>query len=146
MISLLFITTACGTTKQIPITNFEKDTVIIKELVRDTVVIPQIQKEYIEVTTRDTISVLNTELATSTAKITNNQLFHNLEQKPSKTPVKIQYKDKIVEKVKTEYKEIPVEVIVEKPYIPTWCWIVICYAVLMAGISIVKIVYKIKGR
>ena len=146
MLVSLFLFTGCSTIKQVPITNYQKDTVTIKEIVRDTLIIPQIQKEYIEVITKDTISVLNTELATSTAKITNNQLHHSLEQKPPKTPVKIQYKDRIVEKVKIEYKEKPVEVIIEKPYIPVWCWVVICYAVLMAGITIMKIVYKIKGR
>lgn len=143
---ILVVTSSCAAYKQVPITNYQKDTIVIKELIRDTLIVPQIQKEYIEVTTKDTISILNTELASSTASIKNNQLHHSLEQKPSKTPVKIQYKDRIVEKVKVEYKEVPVEVIVEKPYIPTWCWIIICYAVLMAGITIMKIVYKIKGR
>lgn len=120
----LLLLTSCATTKiqQVPIANKTIDTVVIKELIRDTVVRVQIQKEYIEKTTRDTTSVLNTELATSTASITQDGLHHTLEQKRAEIPTKIVYKDKIKEVVKYKEKEIPVEVIVEKKYIPQWCW------------------------
>lgn len=120
----LLLLTSCATTKiqQVPITNKVIDTVVIKELIRDTVVRVQIQKEYIEKTTRDTVSVLNTTTATSTARVTDNQLYHSLEQKQQEIPTKIVYKDKIKEVVRVVEKEKPVEVIVEKKYIPQWCW------------------------
>lgn len=143
-IIVLLISTNCAVQRQVPINNYQKDTVVVKELIRDTLIVPQIQKEYIEVTTKDTISILNTELASSTASITNNQLHHSLEQKQPKTPIKIQYKDRIVEKVRIDYKEVPVEIEIEKPYIPKWCWIIICYAALMAGITIMKVINKFR--
>lgn len=144
MLSVIPLMVGCAAIKQVPITNYQKDTIVIKELIRDTLIVPQIQKEYIEVTTKDTISILNTELASSTASIKDNQLHHSLEQKQPKTPIKIQYKDRIVEKVRIDYKEVPVEIEIEKPYIPKWCWIIICYAALMAGITIMKIVNKFR--
>lgn len=120
----LLLLTSCATTKiqQVPITNKTIDTVVIKELIRDTIVKVKIEKEYIEKTTRDTVSVLTTELATSTASITLDGLHHTLEQKQQEIPTKIVYKDKIKEVVRVVEKEIPVEVIVEKKYIPQWCW------------------------
>lgn len=120
----LLLLTSCATTKiqQVPITNKTIDTVVIKELIRDTIVKVKIEKEYIEKTTRDTVSVLNTTTATSTARVTDNQLYHSLEQKQQEIPTKIVYKDKIKEVVRVVEKEIPVEVIVEKKYIPQWCW------------------------
>lgn len=135
---------SCTTVKQVPVHHYQKDTIKITEVLRDTVVITQTEKEYIEKTTNDTTSVLNTKYAKSTASIKNNQLHHSLEQKKVDIPTKIVYKDKIKEVVKYEEKEKVVEVIVEKKYIPQWCWWVICYAVLMAGITIMKIVNKFR--
>lgn len=135
---------SCTTVKQVPVHHYQKDTIKITEVLRDTVVITQTEKEYIEKTTNDTTSVLNTKYAKSTASIKNNQLHHSLEQKKVDIPTKIVYKDKIKEVVKYEEKEKVVEVIVEKKYIPQWCWWVICYAVLMAGLTIMKIVNKFR--
>lgn len=124
LLPLLLLIGGCAATKiqQVPIANKTIDTVVIKELIRDTIVKVKIEKEYIEKTTRDTVSVLSTELATSTASITQDGLHHTLEQKRAEIPTKIVYKDKIKEVIKYEEKEIPVEVIVEKKYIPQWCW------------------------
>lgn len=146
ILTILLFFCGCSPVKQVPVHHYEKDTVKIIEVLRDTVVVVQTEKEYIEKTTNDTTSVLNTKYATSRASIKNNQLHHSLEQKKVDIPTKVVYKDKIKEVVKYEETEKVVEVIVEKPYIPTWCWCIICYAVLMAGITIMKIVYKIKGR
>jgi hypothetical protein len=140
MISICFI--GCAVHRQIPINNFEKDTIVIKELVRDTLIIPQIEKEYIEVTTKDTISVLNTQLATSTAKINNNQLFHTLEQKPTKTPIKIQYKDRIIEKVKVEHKEVPVDVPV--PYRDNIFWYSVICNIIFVGLTAFRVIRALK--
>lgn len=144
LLTLLLLSIACTPVKQVAINTNQIDTVYIKELVRDTVVQIKIEKEYIEKTTRDTVSVLNTTTATSTARVTDNQLYHSLEQKQQEIPTKIVYKDKIKEVIKYEKQEIPVEVIIEKPYIPQWCWWVIVYAALMAGITIMKIVGKFR--
>ena len=144
VVGLSFI--CCSPVKQVPIHHYQKDTIKITEVLRDTVVVVKTEKEYVEKTTKDTVSVLNTQFATSTAKVSNNQLFHSLQQKKVEIPTKVVYKDKVREVVKYEEVEKVVEVIVEKPYIPTWCWCIICYAVLMAGITIMKIFYKIKGR
>lgn len=140
----MLLSIACTPIKQVAINNTQTDTIYIKELIRDTIVQVKIEKEYIEKTTRDTVSVLNTTAATSTARVTDNQLYHSLEQKQQEIPTKIVYKDKIKEVVKYEKQEIPVEVIVEKPYIPQWCWWVIVYAALTIGVIIMKIVGKFR--
>lgn len=144
LLTLLLLSIACTPVKQVAINTNQIDTVYIKELVRDTVVQIKIEKEYIEKTTRDTVSVLNTTTATSTARVTDNQLYHSLEQKQQEIPTKIVYKDKIKEVIKYEKQEIPVEVIIEKPYIPQWCWWVIVYAALTIGVIIMKIVGKFR--
>lgn len=146
LLPILLILVSCSPVKQVPVHHYEKDTIKITEVLRDTVVITQTEKEYIEKITNDTTSVLNTKYAKSTASIRNNQLHHSLEQKKVDIPTRVVYKDKIKEVVKYQEVEKVVEVVVEKKYIPQWCWWVICYAVLMAGITIMKIVYKIRGR
>lgn len=139
----------CAATKQVPITNNTIVKTEIKEVLKDTIVYVEIEKEVIKEVIKnpqDTTSTLSTKYATSTATLKDGNLEHTLKNKRDSIPTKIVYKDII--KIDSVYvnKEIPVEVIVEKPYIPTWCWIIICYAVLMAGITIMKIFYKIKGR
>lgn len=147
LLPILLIFVSCSPVKQVPVHHYQKDTIKITEVLRDTVVVVQTEKEYIEKTTNDTTSVLNTKYAKSTASIKNNQLHHSLEQKKVDIPTKVIYKDKIKEVVKYEEKEKVVEVIVEKKYIPQWCWWVICYAALTIGVIITRIVIKIKtGR
>lgn len=141
---ILFMMISCSPVKQVPVHHYQKDTIKITEVLRDTVVITQTEKEYIEKTTNDTTSVLNTKYATSRASVKNNQLHHSIEQKKVDIPTKIVYKDKIKEVVKYEEVEKVVEVIVEKKHIPQWCWIIICYAALMAGITIMKIINKFR--
>lgn len=141
---ILFMMISCSPVKQVPVHHYQKDTIKITEVLRDTVVITQTEKEYIEKTTNDTTSVLNTKYATSRASVKNNQLHHSIEQKKVDIPTKIVYKDKIKEVVKYEEVEKVVEVIVEKKHIPTWCWIIICYAALISGITIMKIINKFR--
>ena len=144
---ILFIMVSCSPVKQVPVHHYQKDTIKITEVLRDTVVVVKTEKEYIEKTSNDTTSVINTKYAKSTAKIKDNQLFHSLEQKKVDIPTKVVYKDKIKEVVKYQEVEKVVEVIVEKKYIPQWCWWVICYAALTIGVIITRIVIKIKtGR
>lgn len=85
-------------------------------------------------------SVLETSLAKSTAYLdsTDNQLKHSLENKPQ---AKLDPDTVFKFKIKEVYKEIPVEVIKEVPYIPNWAWITICLGVILAILKI-KSIFK----
>lgn len=116
------------------------------EIVKDTTIYMEIEKEVIKEVIeqpKDTVSVLSTKYATSTAKINNNTLYHTLTNKDENIPVRIQYKDKIIRDSVILTKEIPVDVIVEKPYIPKFMWYVTIYAALSAGITIMRIKKKL---
>lgn len=143
ILSILLV--GCTPIKQVAVTNTKIDTVYVKELIRDTIVKVKIEKEYIEKTTRDTTSVLNTELATSTASITKDGLHHTLEQKRAEIPTKIVYKDRIKEVVKYEEKEIPVEIEIEKKVMPTIGWISIIANVVILMLIALRIYLKFKG-
>ena len=117
---LLFILllTSCSTIKYIPVK--ETEYVTVTETLVDTVIkwVPPIEK--IDKETKDTTSTVETSLAKSTATVSNGTLHHSIENKKDSIKTKIVYKDKIV--TKTEYKEVPVEVEVEKKVVPKWCW------------------------
>ncbi len=85
-------------------------------------------------------SVLETSLAKSTAYLdsTDNQLKHSLENKPQ---AKLDPDTVFKFKIKEVYKEIPVEVIKEVPYIPNWAWITMCLGVILAILKI-KSIFK----
>ena len=125
LLPLFFI--GCASVKQIPVQSIERDSVVVKEIIRDTVIVTELVPQFVDrvveipVIPQDTLSEISTSYAVSTAGITNNQLHHTIRNKEN-IPIKIEYKDKII--TKTEYKEVevPVEVIVEKKYIPNWCW------------------------
>ena len=132
-IPILFLIIGCSTIKEIPVkTEY-------KEIVRDSIIFKtdtvkiEVPVEKVKEVTEDTVSVLSTSLATSTAEVSNGKLSHSLEQK-GEMETKIEYREKIVFKDKIIYEEVPVEVPVEMPYIPKWCWysvifnvIVLCY-------------------
>ena len=117
---LLFILllTSCSTIKYIPVK--ETEYVTVTETLVDTVIkwVPPVEKIVNE--TKDTTSTVETSLAKSTATVSNGTLHHSIENKKDSVKTKIVYKDKIV--TKTEYKEVPVEVEVEKKVVPSWCW------------------------
>lgn len=125
LLPLFFI--GCASVKQVPVQSIERDSVVVKEIIRDTVIVTELVPQFVDrvveipVIPQDTLSEISTSYAVSTAGITNNQLHHTIRNKEN-IPIKIEYKDKII--TKTEYKEVevPVEVIVEKKYIPNWCW------------------------
>lgn len=76
----------------------------------------EIPREVEKVTTRDTTSTLENDYALSRASITaDGGLYHTLETKPQKRPVPVVTKeavrDSIVYRDRTEYKEVPVEVV-----------------------------------
>lgn len=145
LLPLFFI--GCASVKQVPVQSIERDSVVVKEIIRDTVIVTELVPQFVDriieipVIPQDTLSEISTSYAVSTAGITNNQLHHTIKNKPN-IPIKIEYKDKIV--TKTEYKEVevPVEVIVEKKYIPNWCWWSLIVNVIMALLTGFKIYMK----
>ena len=118
IILLTLLLTSCSTIKYIPVK--ETEYVTVTETLVDTAIkwAPPIEKIVNE--TKDTTSTVETSLAKSTATVSNGTLHHSIENKKDSVKTKIVYKDKIV--TKTEYKEVPVEVEVEKKVVPSWCW------------------------
>lgn len=145
LLPLFFI--GCATVKQVPVQTTERDSVVVKEIIRDTVIVTELVPQFVDrvveipVIPQDTLSEISTSYAVSTAGITNNQLHHTIRNKEN-IPIKIEYKDKII--TKTEYKEVevPVEVVVEKKYIPNWCWWSLIVNVIMALLTGFKIYMK----
>lgn len=129
----MLVAVSCGTTKYLPVQTIEKieyrDSLIY---IKDTITIP-IEKEVIkEVMPSIDTSYLETSVAKSVAYLdtAKRQLHHTLTQEGEvKTIIDtthiITYVDRIVE------KEVPVEVEVEKPYIPTFFWIMTIYAAII---------------
>ena len=121
---LLFILllTSCSTIKYVPVK--ETEYVTVTETLVDTVIkwAPPIEK--VDKETKDTTSTVETSLAKSTATVSNGTLHHTIENKKDSIKTKIVYKDKIVERI--EYKEVTVEVEVEKKVVPGWCqWLLV---------------------
>ena len=118
IILLTLLLTSCSTIKYIPVK--ETEYVTVTETLVDTVIKWEPPIEKIVNETKDTTSTVETSLAKSTATVSNGTLHHSIENKKDSVKTKIVYKDKIV--TKTEYKEVPVEVEVEKKVVPSWCW------------------------
>ena len=145
LLPLFFI--GCASVKQVPVQSIERDSVVVKEIIRDTVIVTELVPQFVDrvveipVIPQDTLSEISTSYAVSTAGITNNQLHHTIKNKEN-IPIKIEYKDKEI--IKTEYKEVevPVEVIVEKKYIPNWCWWSLIVNVIMVLLTGFKIYMK----
>ena len=115
---LFILLTSCSTIKYVPVK--ETEYVTVTETLVDTVIKWEPPIEKIVNETKDTTSTVETSLAKSTATVSNGTLHHSIENKKDSVKTKIVYKDKIV--TKTEYKEVPVEVEVEKKVVPSWCW------------------------
>ena len=118
IILLTLLLTSCSTIKYIPVK--ETEYVTVTETLVDTVIKWEPPIEKIVNETKDTTSTVETSLAKSTATVSNGTLHHSIENKKDSIKTKIVYKDKIV--TKTEYKEVPVEVEIEKKVVPSWCW------------------------
>lgn len=148
----LFLLVGCCTQKhiqQVPINKIERDSVVVKETLRDTVIVTELVPQFIDrvveipILPKDTISTISTEYATSTAGIVNNTLHHTIKNKPKlNIPLEIKEKEEI--KTKYEYIEVPVEVPVEVPYIPKIFWWITVYAAISASVTITKIILKFK--
>ena len=118
LLFILLLLTSCSTIKYIPVK--ETEYVTVTETLVDTVIKWEPPVEKIVNETKDTTSTVETSLAKSTATVSNGTLHHSIENKKDSVKTKIVYKDKIV--TKTEYKEVPVEVEIEKKVVPSWCW------------------------
>lgn len=141
---LLFILllTSCSTIKYVPVK--ETEYVTVTETIVDTVIkwAPPIEK--VDKETKDTTSTVETSLAKSTATVSNGTLHHTIENKKDSIKTKIVYKDKIV--TKTEYKEVPVEVEVEKKVVPSWCWWLLVINILTAIVFAIRLYFRFRLR
>ena len=140
----MFVLVSCGTTKSIPVQTIERieyrDSIVY---VNDTITIEVPKEKVVYVRPADTLSQISTSLAFSEAKVEKGVLTHTLEQKGQikakiDTFFMVKYTDRIVE------KEVPVEVEVEKPYIPTFFWIVAIYAAIITILIAFKTYLKLK--
>ena len=140
----MFVLVSCGTTKYTPVQTIEKieyrDSIVY---VNDTITIEVPKEKVVYVVPADTLSRISTSLAFSEAKVEKGILTHTLEQKGQiKTKIDtffmVKYIDRIVE------KEVPVEVEIEKPYIPTFFWIVAIYAAIITLLIACKAYLKLK--
>ena len=111
---LLLLVCSCSSPKVVLVEKEVRDSIYFT----DTVVQVQLKPVYKVNTTKDTISYLESDYATSEAKTSNGVLFHNLETKEVDVPVKtkIVYKDREV-RVPTPYE---VEKIVKVEKKLTW--------------------------
>lgn len=144
---LLSIISSCTVTKYVPTEAVHKieyrDSII---RIVDTVRVEIPKEKVVEVLPEIDTSYLEIKTARSTAFLdrSSKTIRHTLESKQNSLKAAID--TVVVIQTKTEYVEKPVieTVEVEKLYIPTWAWIVMCYAALMAGITIYKIVGKFR--
>ena len=136
---------SCASLKEIPVESYEK--IVYRDstiFIVDTIEVPVPVEKIVEIVPQDTTSILSTSLATSEAKIQKGMLHHSLEQKGTipvqiDTIVTVQYVDRIVE------KEIPIITEVEKPYIPTFFWIITIYAAIISLLMAFRAYLKLKG-
>lgn len=129
---------SCSTTKYVPVeTNTQ---VIVKDsliYVNDTIEVEVPKEVIIQKVPLDTVSVLNTSLAQSMAKVENGLLYHDLKQQGTiKTVIDTCYITKIEEKI--TYQEVPVEVVKEVKHIPNW----VGYS-LMLNFTLIVIIWLI---
>lgn len=131
----------CNGVKQVPVQSIEK--IIYKDSIvylKDTLVI-NVPYEIVKETIPDVdTSYLKTTLAESTAYLdtTQRKLVHTLTQKGEleiiyDTIVKFQYVDKVIE------KEVPVEVEVIKYKRDALFWVLVCWALLCIGYTVIKL-------
>ena len=140
IILLTLLLTSCSTIKYVPVK--ETEYVTVTETLVDTVIkwAPPVEK--IDKETKDTTSTVETSLAKSTATVSNGTLHHTIENKKDSIKTKIVYKDKIVERI--EYKEVPVEVEVEKKVVPGWCWWLLGINILATIVFTIRLYFRFR--
>lgn len=146
---ITFLVTACAATKTVYVPTDAETIIEYRDTtirVVDTIKV-EVPREVIkEVMPIIDTSRLETSIAYSEAFIDtlDKKLHHTLRNKETAlkgkldTIVRVQYVNKYIE------KEVINEVEVEVPYIPKWCWIIMMYAALMAGITIMKIIGRFR--
>ena len=139
LLFILLLLTSCSTIKYVPVK--ETEYVTVTETLVDTVIkwAPPIEK--VDKETKDTTSTVETSLAKSTATVSNGTLHHTIENKKDSIKTKIVYKDKIV--TKTEYKEVPVEVEVEKKVVPGWVYYSLGLNILILSFFLGRLILKL---
>ena len=140
IILLTLLLTSCSTIKYIPVK--ETEYITVTETLVDTVIkwTPPIEK--VDKETKDTTSTVETSLAKSTATVSNGTLHHSIENKKDSIKTKIVYKDKII--TKTKYKEVPVEVEVEKKVVPNWCWWSLAINILATIVFAIRLYFRFR--
>lgn len=136
LILLLMLLSSCNNIKYIPLENETK--VLVRDsivFVNDTIEV-EVPKEIVkEIVPQDTISILNTSVSISEARIDNGMLYHSLEQKGTITAIiDTCYVTRVEEKI--TYKYIPKEVLKEVKYIPNW----VSYS-LMLNIALILVIF-----
>ena len=120
----------------------ETEYVTVTETLVDTVIkwMPPVEK--VDKETKDTTSTVETSLAKSTATVSNGTLHHTIENKKDSIKTKIVYKDKIIKQ--TEYREVPVEVEVEKKVVPSWCYWLLGINILTAIVFVIRLYFRFR--
>ena len=142
LLFILLLLTSCSTIKYIPVK--ETEYVTVTETLVDTVIkwAPPIEK--VDKETKDTTSTVETSLAKSTATVSNGTLHHTIENKKDSIKTKIVYKDKIIKQ--TEYKEVPVEVEVEKKVVPGWVYYSLGLNILILSFFLGRLYFRFRLR
>lgn len=146
ILSFFLMIGCCATKKvvEVPVKYIEKieyrDSLIY---LKDTVYIHLPAEEKTNTTKRDS-SHLETSVAISDAWIDNGELNHTLKNKDK--PVKTIRDTVFVTKNVIEYKEkeVPIEVPIDVPYIPTFAWICIVFTCCSIVFIIMKIIMKFR--
>ena len=140
LLFILLLLTSCSTIKYVPVK--ETEYVTVTETIVDTVIkwAPPIEK--VDKETKDTTSTVETSLAKSTATVSNGTLHHSIENKKDSIKTKIVYKDKII--TKTEYKDVPVPVEVEKKVVPNWCLCLLVINILTTIVFAIRLYFRFR--
>lgn len=130
--------------REIPIETIEK--IVVRDsiiYVSDTVTVPVPYEVIKEIVPQDTVSILNTKLATSEAKIEKGMLHHKLEQKGAvKTVIDTFYVTQIKEVEKLV--EVPVQVEVVKYKRDSIFWISIILNIVGLLLFLFRMYLKFK--
>lgn len=151
MLTSLLLLISCSTVKYVPISDSENihkvDSTIIQY--RDSTIFVEVPFEVIRevVPELDTLR-METSLSTSTSYLdtTTRTLKGELKNKidPIEKIVYLSSKEHIVYRDSIVTKEVPVEVTVEKKYIPKWCWFSVIFNVIVLCYILVKIYFVFK--
>ena len=151
ILSSLLLLVGCSAVKYVPVSDSENihkvDSTIIQY--RDTTIFVEVPVEVIRevVPELDTL-IMETSLSTSTSYLdtTTRTLKGELKNKiePIEKIVYLPSKEHIVYRDSIITKEVPVEVPVEKKYIPKWCWYSVIFNVIVLCYIIVKIYFIFK--